>query len=122
MVYGGIHCDQLQFNDKSVWTGTSNRCGSYQNFGDLFIEDISGAFEPDVTTDGEDRISFPTTAGGRYTIDLSGNSGISPIAASATADSEEYFDLQGRRVAADSIAAGIYIRRSGSVAEKVVLR
>lgn len=45
MVYGGIHCDQLQFNDKSVWTGTSNRRGSYQNFGDLFIEDISGVFE-----------------------------------------------------------------------------
>ena len=45
MVYGGIHCEQLQFNDKSVWTGTSNRRGSYQNFGDLFIEDISGVFE-----------------------------------------------------------------------------
>ena len=45
MVYGGIHCEQLQFNDKSVWTGTSTRRGSYQNFGDLFIEDISGVFE-----------------------------------------------------------------------------
>lgn len=45
MVYGGIHCEQLQFNDKSVWTGTSTRRGSYQNFGDLFIEDISGEFE-----------------------------------------------------------------------------
>lgn len=45
MVYGGVHCEQLQFNDKSVWTGTSTRRGSYQNFGDLFIEDISGVFE-----------------------------------------------------------------------------
>lgn len=45
MVSGGIHCEQLQFNDKSLWTGTSRRRGSYQNFGDLFIEDISGMFD-----------------------------------------------------------------------------
>ena len=45
MVFGGIHCDRLQFNDKSLWTGTSKRRGSFQNFGDLFIEDISGNFE-----------------------------------------------------------------------------
>ena len=41
MVYGGIHCEQLQFNDKSVWTGTSNRRGSYQNFGYLYNSSIN---------------------------------------------------------------------------------
>ncbi len=41
MVYGGIRCEQLQFNDKSLWTGTSRRRGCYQNFGDLFIEDTT---------------------------------------------------------------------------------
>lgn len=45
MIYGGIHCEQLQFNDKSLWTGSSQARGCYQNFGDLFIEDISGSFD-----------------------------------------------------------------------------
>lgn len=45
MIYGGVHCDQVQFNDKSLWTGTSKRRGCYQNFGDIFIEDISDEFD-----------------------------------------------------------------------------
>lgn len=45
MIYGGIHCEQFQFNDKSLWTGSSQARGCYQNFGDLFIEDISGTFD-----------------------------------------------------------------------------
>ncbi len=45
MVYGGIHCDQFQFNDKSLWTGTPKMRGCYQNFGDIYIEDISGTFD-----------------------------------------------------------------------------
>lgn len=44
MVYGGIHQDVLQFNEKSLWTGSQTVRGSYQNFGALYIEDISGDF------------------------------------------------------------------------------
>ncbi len=44
MVYGGIHRDQLQFNDKSAWTGSSTVRGCYQNFGDVIIEDLASTF------------------------------------------------------------------------------
>lgn len=44
MIFGGIAKDRVQFNDKSLWTGSPTMRGSYQNFGDLYIEDISGAF------------------------------------------------------------------------------
>jgi alpha-L-fucosidase 2 len=44
MVYGGVHRDCLQFNDKSLWTGSTDIRGSYQNFGDLYIEDTSDVF------------------------------------------------------------------------------
>lgn len=94
---------------------------SYKGIANAKVTDASGNAVT-VTADGEDRISFPTTSGGRYTIDLSANSGISAVASDATAAPEEYFDLQGRRVAADTLSAGIYIRRAGSVAEKVALR
>lgn len=44
MIFGGVAQDRVQFNDKSLWTGDSKSRGSYQNFGDLYIEDISGDF------------------------------------------------------------------------------
>ena len=47
MVYGGIRQDILQFNEKTLVTGSStdyDRGGGYQNFGELFIEDMSDVF------------------------------------------------------------------------------
>ena len=44
MIYGGVHRDNVQFNDKSLWTGNSLVRGCYQNFGNLYIEDISERF------------------------------------------------------------------------------
>ena len=47
MVYGGLRQDLLQFNEKTLVTGSStdyDRGGGYQNFGHLYIEDLSDAF------------------------------------------------------------------------------
>lgn len=44
MVYGGIACDRLQFNDKSLWSGSPTMRGTYLSFGNIYIEDISGNF------------------------------------------------------------------------------
>ncbi len=47
MIYGGIRQDIVQFNEKTLWTGSStnyNRDGGYQNFGHLYIEDTSDRF------------------------------------------------------------------------------
>lgn len=37
MVFGGIGDDEVQFNDKTLWTGDQTTYGAYQNFGNLFI-------------------------------------------------------------------------------------
>lgn len=71
MVYGGIHCDQLQFNDKSLWTGNSKRRGSYQNFGDVFIEDISGTFD---TKSVEDYVRYLDMSEGKAGVSYSDGS------------------------------------------------
>jgi len=39
MVFGGIRKEEVQFNDKTLWTGDTSHYGSYQNFGSLYIED-----------------------------------------------------------------------------------
>ncbi len=47
MIYGGIRQDIVQFNEKTLWTGSStvyNRDGGYQNFGELYITDTSDRF------------------------------------------------------------------------------
>lgn len=38
MFFGGVAVEQMQFNEKTLWTGSTTKRGAYQNFGDLFIE------------------------------------------------------------------------------------
>lgn len=38
MIFGGIGHERVQFNDKTLWTGNPAKRGSYQNFGDVYIE------------------------------------------------------------------------------------
>lgn len=59
MIYGGIRQDIVQFNEKTLWTGSStnyNRDGGYQNFGHLYIEDTSGRFGTTSTTGAKDYV------------------------------------------------------------------
>ncbi|KAA6342688.1 hypothetical protein EZS27_009590 [termite gut metagenome] len=37
MIFGGVEHEHVQFNDKSLWTGSKNSRGAYQNFGDIDI-------------------------------------------------------------------------------------
>lgn len=37
MIYGGIPQEHIQFNDKTLWTGSPTIRGAYQNFGDLYL-------------------------------------------------------------------------------------
>lgn len=38
MVFGGIVDERVQFNDKTLWTGSTEIRGNYQNFGDIHIK------------------------------------------------------------------------------------
>lgn len=59
MIYGGIRQDIVQFNEKTLWTGSStnyNRDGGYQNFGHIYIEDTSEQFGTTSTTGVKDYV------------------------------------------------------------------
>ena len=46
MFFGGVDREQLQFNDKTLWSGSTTKRGSYQNMGDLFFDfGTAGAYE-----------------------------------------------------------------------------
>ncbi len=38
MIFGGVNNEHIQFNDNTLWTGDENDRGTYQAFGDLFID------------------------------------------------------------------------------------
>lgn len=38
MFFGGVKREQIQFNEKTLWTGSTTKRGAYQNFGNLYID------------------------------------------------------------------------------------
>ncbi len=50
-IFGGIAQEQVQFNEKTLWSGTKNdngtEYGDYENFGSVYINDISNVFSED---------------------------------------------------------------------------
>ena len=74
--FGGVRQEEVQFNDKTLWTGTSgdpigagSGYGCYRNFGNLFITSLG--VEPDTKVTGYRRLLDIHNAIGRvaYTID-----------------------------------------------------
>lgn len=81
-IFGGIMTDQIQFNDKTLWSGSSedyckdNRYdsyGHYENFGSVLVEDISGDF-PDGKAVGYRRAL--SLADATASVDYSSESGV----------------------------------------------
>ena len=52
-IFGGVKVDEIQFNEKTLWSGTSrdnagyDDYGHYENFGSVYVEDLSGGFSTD---------------------------------------------------------------------------
>lgn len=42
MFFGGVVNERVQFNEKTVWTGSPSVRGAYQNFGDLYLDFLEG--------------------------------------------------------------------------------
>lgn len=38
MIFGGTANEHIQFNDKTLWSGDNKTRGSYQNFGDIYVD------------------------------------------------------------------------------------
>lgn len=52
-IFGGVKRDEIQFNEKTLWSGTStdnkgyDDYGHYENFGSVYVEDLGGYFSSD---------------------------------------------------------------------------
>ena len=73
-LFGGIKRDEIQFNEKTLWTGSPTDLGNYgqyKNFGSVFIEDLSGTIGHTKETEAKDYYRYldiqNATAGVHYT-------------------------------------------------------
>jgi alpha-L-fucosidase 2 len=60
-LFGGIAKDEIQFNEKTLWTGGPNDMGSYgqyKNFGSVFVEDLSGDIGYTESSGARDYVRF----------------------------------------------------------------
>ncbi|MBO5964806.1 MAG: glycoside hydrolase N-terminal domain-containing protein, partial [Bacteroidaceae bacterium] len=62
-LFGGLAKDEIQFNEKTLWTGTPSDMqgygsgyGQYKNFGSIYVEDLSGVFLPGKDGDVKDYV------------------------------------------------------------------
>ena len=54
-IRGGVLCDDIQFNEKTLWSGTATNSGNqgyFQNFGSILVKDKSGTFSA-IESDGK---------------------------------------------------------------------
>jgi len=131
--YGGVEREEIQFNDKTLWTGTSgdpigagSGYGSYRNFGNLFIRSSAGGpvegyrreldiqhavgrvtYEQDgVTYEREYFVSYPAEAA-VLRLKASGKGNINVVLSMTDANAEDYpADASGIRYATDGISFG----------------
>lgn len=73
-LFGGIQVDEIQFNEKTLWTGGPNDMGSYggyKNFGSVLVEDLSGVLGYGNNTAAKNYVRYldieTATAGVKYT-------------------------------------------------------
>lgn len=72
MFMGGVLRERIQFNEKTLWTGSPEIRGAYQSFGDLMIYMHHGEdyvnYERDLSIDNAlGRVQYETSDGTRYT-------------------------------------------------------
>lgn len=70
MFFGGVAHEQVQFNEKTLWSGSTEKRGAYRNFGNIYIDfqtpDTCSGYRRELSLDeGVGRVSY-TIGGTRY--------------------------------------------------------
>lgn len=70
MFFGGVAHEQVQFNEKTLWSGSTEKRGAYRNFGNIYMDfqtpDTCSGYRRELSLDeGVGRVSY-TIGGTRY--------------------------------------------------------
>ena len=95
-LFGGVATDELQFNEKTLWTGTPNDMGGYgqyKNFGSLFVKNLSTDFNYSTAGSAIDYVRWLDIEDGVAGVDFKST-------ASATAYERRYLSSMDSKVVA----------------------
>lgn len=67
MIYGGVRHEMVQFNDKTLWTGSPSAYGYYRNFGEVYMKNLNDFTNKSVTNYARYLNLETATAGVQYT-------------------------------------------------------
>ena len=59
MFFGGVAHEQVQFNEKTLWSGSPDKRGSYRNFGNIYMDFLT----PDTCSDYRRELSLDEAVG-----------------------------------------------------------
>lgn len=108
MVFGGVHNEEIQFNEKTLWSGQPNVVGAaggqrtFMNFGSVFVENRDKAIVDGVTDyvryldieEGIAGVEFKNGNGSRFTRKYFSSSPAQVIAARYTAEDDDKLNLK----------------------------
>jgi hypothetical protein len=103
MIFGGVHNEEIQFNEKTLWSGSANQVGAgsgnrtFMNFGSVFVENKDNAITDGVTDyvryldieEGIAGVEFKNANGSKFTRKYLSSAPDQVIAAQYKAEGED---------------------------------
>ena len=127
MVFGGVHNEEIQFNEKTLWSGSANQVGAasgsrtFMNFGSLFVENQDKAITDGVTDyvryldieEGIAGVEFKNGNGSKFTRKYLSSAPDQVIAAQYKAEGEDKMNLNFTLEPGDGIGASAVTYENG---------
>ena len=127
MVFGGVHNEELQFNEKTLWSGAANQVGAgsgqrtFMNFGSVFVENQDKSINDGVTDyvryldieEGIAGVEFKNGNGSKFSRKYLSSAPDQVIAAQYKAEGEDKMNLVFTLEPGDGIGAGAVTYENG---------
>ena len=127
MVFGGVHNEEIQFNEKTLWSGVANQVGAgggqrtFMNFGSVFVENKDNAITDGVTDyvryldieEGIAGVEFKNGNGSKFTRKYLSSAPDQVIAAQYKAEGEDKMNLNFTLEPGEGIGAGSVVYENG---------
>ncbi|MBQ5643605.1 MAG: glycoside hydrolase family 95 protein, partial [Bacteroidaceae bacterium] len=127
MVFGGVHNEEIQFNEKTLWSGAANQVGAgsgnrtFMNFGSVFVENKDNAITDGVTDyvryldieEGIAGVAFKNSNGSKFTRKYLSSAPDQVIAAQYKAEGEDKMNLNFTLEPGEGIGAGSVVYENG---------
>ena len=128
MVFGGVYHEEIQFNEKTLWSGPANTVGAgggnrtFMNFGSVIIENKDAAIQKGVTDyvryldieDGIAGVEFKNANGSKFTRKYLSSAPDQVIAAQYKAEGEDKMNLVFKLTPGTGIGAGEVVYADGT--------